>query len=296
MLKDLAAAQFGVVARRQLVQAGVSERALDRLLARGRLVPLHRSVYAVGHRQLRPEGYRLAAVLACGDGAVLSHRSAAAAWGLLGDSRYRHDVTVPAEKASGRALPGLVVHRAQLAGGDRAERDGVPVTSVARTLVDLAGSGPRRLVARAVNAALVERLYDQYAVHEVLRRGRRLRGTAVLRGVLERRHPDAHRTRSELEAIALERLDDARLPRPRVNVWLVGLGVEVDLLWESKKLVVELDGRRYHAHRGPRDVDRDALLEASGYRVRRFGWGDVTAGPFAAEVAPELAQSPRVAS
>lgn len=141
VLKDLAAAQLGVVARRQLVQAGVSERALDRLLARGRLVPLHRSVYAVGHRQLRPEGYRLAAVLACGDGAVLSHRRAAAAWGLLGDSRYRHDVTVPAEKASGRALPGLVVHRAQLAGGDRAERDGVPVTSVARTLVDRPGRG-----------------------------------------------------------------------------------------------------------------------------------------------------------
>jgi len=295
VLAGLAACQYGVVERGQLLAAGLSARTIGHLLARRRLIPLHRSVYAVGHGQLRPEGHRLAAVLACGEGAVLSHRSAAATWGLLVDSRSHHDVIVPAPKATGRTLPGLNVHRVRLADADRAERDAIPVTSVARTLVDLAGSGPRRLVARAVDAALVYELYDQHAVDEVMRRAGRLRGTASLRGVLEQRHPDAHRTRSELEAIALERLGAAGLPSPRVNVWLVKLGVEVDLLWGSERLVVELDGRRYHAHRARRDVERDALLAARGYRVRRFGWGDVTGGAFVPEVAAELAREARVA-
>jgi len=277
-----------VVARTQLVAAGLSTRTVDRLLELGRLVALHRGVYAVGHAQLRPEGHRLAGVLACGDGAVLSHRSAAAAWGLLDDGGARSHVIVPAGSATGLTLPGLVVHRARLAEVDRAERNGVPLTSVARTLVDVAGSGPRRLVARAVDSALVRQLYDQRAVDEILRRERGRRGVAVLRGVLEVRHPDAHRTRSELEAVALEKLLLAGLPPPRVNAWLPGPGLEVDLLWEEPMLVVELDGRRYHAHRARLDAERDVHLSAHGYRVRRFGWGDVTAGPFVAEVASEI--------
>jgi very-short-patch-repair endonuclease len=130
----------------------------------------------------------------------------------------------------------------------------------------------------------MQRVYDQWAVDEVLRRRPALRGVAVLRQVLEERHPDSHRTRSELEAIALERLAPARLPRPRVNAWLADLCVEVDLLWEGENLAVELDGRRYHAHRTRRDAARDALLESFGYRVLRFGWGDVTAGPFVTEI------------
>jgi len=277
-----------VVARTQLAAAGLSIRTVDRLLEFGRLVALHRGVYAVGHAQLRPDGHQLAAVLACGDGALLSHRSAAAAWGLLDDGGARSHVTVPAGRATGLTLPGLVVHRARLAEVDLAERNGVPLTSVARTLVDVAGSGPRRLVARAVDAALVQQLYDQGAVDEILRRERGRRGVAVLRTVLEVRHPDAHRTRSELEAVALEKLLLGELPLPRVNAWLPGPDLEVDLIWEEPMFVVELDGRRYHAHRARRDAERDARLSAHGYRVRRFGWGDVTAGAFVAEVASEI--------
>jgi very-short-patch-repair endonuclease len=258
------------------------------MLQAGRLVLLHRGVYAVGHAQLRPEGFRLAAVLACGEGTVLSHRTAAAAWGLLPSARATAEVTLPPSQSKGRALPGLTVHRARLPDSDRTELDGVPVTSVARTLVDVASTGSRRLTARAVDAALVEQVYDQRAVDEMLRRGRSRRGVAVLREILERRHPDAHRTRSELEALALEALDEAGLPRPRLNRWLSPPDVEADLLWEEARLVVELDGRRYHAHRPRRDAERDALLVAAGYRVRRFGWGDVVAGAFIPEVHREL--------
>lgn len=249
---------------------------------------MHRGVYAVGHERLRPEAYRLAAVLACGTGARLSHRSATAARGLLEDGRQRIDITVPVGSAFGRTLPGLIVHRARLAEADCDEVDGIPVTSVARTLVDVAGSGPKRLVARALDATLVHRIYDQRAVDEILRRKPALRGVAVLRSVLEDRHPDSHRTRSEMEAITLEKLAPSGLPRPRVNAWLSDLGVEVDLLWEGEKLAVELDGRRYHAHRTGQDAVRDALLESFRYRVRRFGWGDVTAGPVVAEIAAEI--------
>jgi very-short-patch-repair endonuclease len=288
VLRKLAEEQHGVVSRTQLVGAGLSEQTVDRLMRLGRLVGLHRGVYAVGHSQLRPEGHRLAAVLACGTGARLSHRSATAAWGLVNDGRKRFDVTVSPGRARGLTLPGLIVHRARLATLDCDEVDGIPVTSVARTLVDLAGSSRRRLVARAVDAALVRRLYDQQAVDEVLRRERGRRGVAVLRRVLEERHPDSHRTRSELEAIALEKLSSVELPAPRVNAWLAEPGMEVDLLWDRERLVVELDSRRYHAHRARQDAERDALLEAHGYRVRRFGWGDVTAGPFVSEVFSEI--------
>ncbi len=288
VLRGLAADQHGVVGRSQLLDAGLRESTVDRLIALGRLIRLHRGVYAVGHACLRPEGHRLAAVLACGVGAALSHRSAAAGWGLLDDARSQIDVTVPVGRTCGLTLPGLVVHRARLPEADRAEVGGIAVTSIARTLVDLASTAPRRVVARAVDATLVEQLYDQHAVDEILRRERGRRGVAALRAVLDERHPDAHRTRSELEALALERIVAAGFPGPRVNAWLAYPALEVDLFWEREMLVVELDGRRYHAHRRRRDAERDAVLTAAGYRVRRFGWGDVTAGPFVTEVGVEL--------
>ncbi|MGI8580217.1 MAG: type IV toxin-antitoxin system AbiEi family antitoxin domain-containing protein [Solirubrobacteraceae bacterium] len=296
VLRSLAADQHGVVARSQLLGAGLSVQTVDRLTAGGRLVLMHRGVYAVGHAQLRPQGFRLAAVLACGAGARLSHRSAIAAKGLRYDDRQRIDVTVPVGSACGRTLPGLIVHRARLAESDCDEVDGIPVTSVARTLVDLAGSGPRRLVARAVDAALVHRVYDQRAVDEILRRKPALRGVAVLRSVLEERHPDSHRTRSEMEVIALEKLAPSGLRRPRVNAWLADLCVEVDLLWEGERLAVELDSRRYPAPRTREDAARGALLESFGYRVLRFGWGDITAGPFVAEVSRSLVECRKAAA
>ncbi len=93
-----------------------------------------------------------------------------------------------------------------------------------------------------------------------------------------------------MEAIALEKLAPSGLQRPRVNAWLADLCVEVDLLWEGERLAVELDSRRYHAHRTREDAGRGALLESFGYRVLRFGWGDITAGPFVAEVSRGLVE------
>lgn len=281
VLAYFAERRFGVVARWQLVEAGLTRGVIARLLTSRRLVRIYDEVYAIGHRQLRPEGHRLAAVLAGGPGAVLSHRSSAEALGLLADRRTRADITLPPGHARGRRQAGLVVHRSRLAEADRTEVDGIPCTSVARTLVDIAGSGPRRHIERAVDQALVIQVYDQGAIDEI-RPPRR--GVGVLRRVLEQRHPDSHLARSELERRALKRLDATGIPRPEVNVWLADPSAEVDLLWPDEGLCVELDGRRYHAHRRAQDRARDARVEATGRQVLRFGWGDVTSGPFPDDV------------
>ena len=157
---------------------------------------------------------------------------------------------------------------------------------MARTLLDLAATEPPRRVHRAVNEALVLRLFDQAAVDDLLRRCRGHRGVARLRTVLDERHPDAHRTRSELERIALQKLRDAGLPDPEVNVTVAGL--EVDLLWRDHNLVVEIDGRRFHAHRRHADRERDSRLENAGFTVRRFGYAEVTTGSFVTALHPNL--------
>lgn len=288
VLARLAERQHGVVAHRQLIARGLSRHRVERMVASRRLLVVHRHVYAVGHAQLRPLGRRLAAVLACGEGAVLSGLSAAEHLGLVDDARTVFDVTVAPGCGVARSLEGLVVHRCRLAERDWAWEDGVPVTSVARTFVDVAAWKPRRRVAYAVNQALVRRIYDQWAVDEILRRPGRLRGVAIVRSVLEERHPDAHLTRSALEARALERLMAAGVPPPRVNVWLADAGAEVDLFWEDAGLAVELDGRAYHAHRKHLDRARDVRVRGLGLRVRRYGWGDVTAGPFPEMIRREL--------
>lgn len=277
-IAELAARQHGVVERAQLLSLGVLPGAIDRRAAAGRLIRLHRGVYAVGHARLRPEGFRLAALLACGPGAALSHRSAAAFEDLLRDSRRKTDVTVAPGTNTGRHLPQIIVHRAVLDDNDISEREGVLVTSPARTLLDLAATEPRRLVTRALDQSLVLGLYDHLEVDRLLRSGRR--GAGVLRRVLEERHPDAHRARSELESIAIEKVESRGLPRPEVNAWLPDVGLEVDLLWRSLRLVVELDGRRYHWHRKARDAERDRILGAAGFAVQRYGWGEVVSGAF----------------
>ncbi len=277
-IAELAARQHGVVERAQLLSLGVLPGAIDRRAAVGRLIRLHRGVYAVGHARLRPEGFRLAALLACGPGAALSHRSAAAEWDLLRDARRKTDVTVAPGSNAGRRLPQIIVHRAVLEPHEIREREGVLVTSPARTLLDLAATEPRRRVARVLDQALVLGLYDHREIDPLLRSGRR--GAAVLRRILEERHPDAHRSRSELESIAIEKIAQSGLPRPEINAWLSDLGLEVDLLWRSRRLVVELDGRRYHWHRKARDAERDRILSAAGFAVQRYGWGDVVSGAF----------------
>lgn len=281
-IADLAGAQHGVVALPQLRALGLSDRAVQARADAGRLHRMHSGVYSVGHTLLTGRGHYMAAVLACGEGAVLSHRSAADLWGLRRTDRARIDVTALGQ--GGRARRGIEVHRtAWLADGDVTVEDGIPCTSVARTLMDLARVVHRRSLERACDQAEVLELFDLRAVDELLLRLRGHPGTARLRAVLGEHEIGATLTRSELEERFLALGEHAGLPRPRVNstLMLEGQPHEVDFLWRSERLVVEVDGWAYHRSRWAQERDRrrDQLLSRAGWRRERFTWRQVTAEP-----------------
>jgi very-short-patch-repair endonuclease len=279
-LAVLAARQHGIVSVAQLQALGLGQRGAQLRAANGRLHRIYRGVYAVGHAALTPNGRRLAAVLACGQGAVLSHRSAAAAWGLRPASGARFDITTPRPRKT--APPGVDLHLARkLDPDDVGELDRIPITSMARTLVDLAGVVPAAALERAVHQAEVLRLLDVAAVESALARARNRRGTRRLRAVLAEPSPGS--TRSALEERFLALCRGSRLPLPRLNHHLAiprGL-IEVDAYWPAAGLVVELDGAA--AHRTARafhaDRRRDAALAAEGYLVIRLTWERVTREP-----------------
>lgn len=274
----LAARQFGVVGSRQLRECGLSTSRVSDWVRAGRLIRVHRGVYAVGHAALRPEGLRLAVVLACGPGAVLSHRSAAEWWGLRPHHGTRFELTTTGRH--GRAVAGVRPYHRALDPSERTVREGVPVTTVARTLLDLATVLTAGHVARAVERAEELRLLDLREVEAVVaRQPPRARGLRRLRTALADFVPIAEDTRSELERLALELVARARLPRPSANATVEGHCV--DLLWRRQRVVVELDSRRHHLNPAAfeRDRRRDAELAASGYRVVRFTWRQVVGEP-----------------
>ena len=259
----MAGRQHGVVTRRQLLDRGWSSSAIDRALRDGRLHRLHRGVFALGHKALSREGKWMAAVLACGDGAVLSHRSAAHLHGLITRSPLLADVTTP---RPGRRLDGVRRHRTRrLHDDDVTRKSGIPVTTVARTVVDLADVETRRTVERAAGQAEIA-----YGITPSPINGRR--GTGRLNGA-----PD--RSRSELERAFGKLCEDHELPRPEQNAKVQG--IEVDFLWRAERLVVELDGWRYHRTRQAfeRDRERDQALARSGHRVLRFTHRQLTEEP-----------------
>lgn len=283
VVAGLAEQQYGVVARKQLLAAGMTRNAVRKWIQRGTLVRLHRGVYALGHRRLQRHGHWMAAVLAAGDGAVLSHRDAAALHSL----RRPHDGIATDVTTTGRAgkTPVLAVHQAvALAGEDRTVVDGIPVTSVARTLVDLAGVVGKQTLAAALNEAERGSMLDVGAIERVLERtrGRRGRGHANLRAVLrEYREHGPALTRSELERAFLDLLEANGLPRPRTNVRR--LGHEVDACWPTRRVIVELDGWQHHRTRAEFEADRerDAELEAAGWRIIRVTARQITRRPAA---------------
>ena len=171
--------------RSQLVELGYSRAAVGRAVAGGLLAPIHRGAYVVGHRHLASAGRRFAAVLACGSSAVLSHVSAAEAWGLHPGARARYDVTVPRTL---RPRPGLSPHRGVLAEDERTRLDGLPVTTVARTLLDLAAVLDEHRLERALERAEILRLLDLGALSALLGRYPRRAGTPALTGILRRAH------------------------------------------------------------------------------------------------------------
>jgi very-short-patch-repair endonuclease len=267
VIAELAARQHGVVERLQLLAAGLTVAEIEGRVRRGLLIPLHRGVYAVGHASLRPAGHRLAAVLACGADAALSHRSGTAHWALRPYAASVIDVTSP--RGSGRGRAGLRVHRNRLYDWERTVHDAVPVTTPARTLLDIAEVLPRRALERVVAEAEHQRLFDLAAIERVLDAHPHRYGAVRLRAVLADAGVGDELTRSELEERVLEICDRHDLPRPRVNARVAGL--EVDFYWPSARLVAEADSRRYHltAAAFERDRERDAALMLRGVRVLR---------------------------
>ena len=267
----LAARQHGVVARRQLLALGVSADAIALRLAAERLCPIHRGVYAVGHPALTAEGRWLGAVLACGDGAALSHRAGAALWAMRQEWRDLLEVS-GARTLTGR--PGIIVHRPRrLPEEDCTVLFGIPVTTVSRTLVDLADVVRPRLLQRLLEQAEIMRL-DASPVPIPGRRG-----AGRLRRALLAHSPVVQLTRSELEARFLELCRDAGLPPPRANVVIEGM--EVDFCWPDRRLIVETDGWAYHGTRAAfsRDRRRSVELTVAGWTVVRFTYEDVVHDP-----------------
>jgi very-short-patch-repair endonuclease len=246
----LAARQHGVVTAGQLERAGVTRSAIRRRVESKRLTRLHRGIYLVASlpAQFTPE---MAAVLACGAGAALSHRSAATVWGVRAARDGEVDVTVAARRARGRA--GIRVHTARDVEWTR--HHGIPLTTPARTLRDLAPLIPQRDLDRAIEQAILARLPG--------------------RAELEALQDTPQITRSEAEARLLELIRRAELPPPLTNVRVHGY--EVDLYWPEHRLVVEVDGFAYHSTREAFERDRlkDARLQAHGLRVSRVTWRQI---------------------
>jgi predicted transcriptional regulator of viral defense system len=277
---ELADRQWGVVALEQLVALGIPKRTTRSWIEAGRLQRLHRGVYCVGHRALRAEGHWLAAVLACGARAVLSHRSAAALQDLRTTAAAAIDVTVPGR--IGRTRSGIRVHSGDgLQPDEVTEVRGIPCTTIARTTLDLASVLPRRGVEQFCEAAPRRDGFDPFALTALIGRHRGRRGVATLRSVVAEWDPDLARTRSELEVRFLRLVIGAGLERPVVNglIEAGGSRFEVDFHWPEQRLIVETDGRAFHdnpvARR--RDADRDRVLASAGWRIQRFDWPDVTA-------------------
>jgi very-short-patch-repair endonuclease len=265
----IATRQHGVVAHHQLIAAGIGPAAIQRCVAAGRLHRLHRGVYAAGHRHLTAERRWMAAVLACGRDALLSHRCAADLLGLLATSSARIDVVTPARTRHGRN--GISLHRVtKLDPQERAVAAGIPVTSVARTLCDLAAVVPLRLLRRAFDQAERMQVLDLAALERLMERSPRRSGSRAVKEVLRSYAGVPARTRSDLERQFLDLCRAAGLPPPQVNARRAN--TEVDMSWPEHKLIVELDTPRYHGTQAAFENDRrrDADLQLAGYRVIRI--------------------------
>ncbi|MBA3866714.1 MAG: hypothetical protein H0X42_10305 [Solirubrobacterales bacterium] len=257
-----------MVGRHQLLALGFDPEAIKLRLEAGRLHHIHRGAYAVGHGRLSQRGRWLAAVLAYGEGTLLSHLSAAALWGLARD-RGPIDVTAPVGRQGLRRRPGIRLHRSKILPGDRAEHGDIPITSLARTLFD---------VSEAVDYERLKRMREEadrlrlLRINELERICERSPGRHALRPIrrllFELAAPTE--TRSPLEERFAAFREAHRLPTPVTNVLV--LGDEVDVLWPAARLIVELDSREFHGHEDAfeRDRIRDARHLVAGYCTIRI--------------------------
>ncbi len=275
----VAARQLGLITAGQLYAAGISKDAIRTRRRRGTLHLLHRGVYLVGQPVLVSGARELAAVLACRGVGVVSHRSAAGLWGFISSLPDVVDVTVSNE--CGRKHGRLRVHRvASLSRAERRLWHGIPITSPARTMADLAAGATGDELERAIGEAYALRLSDERELRKTIARDPRRPGIAALRAELNRAGGPAL-TRHEAERRMKLLIREARLPPPRANA-RVG-GYEVDLLWPGARLIVEVDGYRFHGHRAAfeRDRRKQTALVAAGYRVIRVTWRQIADEPLA---------------
>lgn len=287
-IAELAEAQHGLVARRQLAALGVGRGAIEARLHSGRLHLLRPGVYAVGYRAISLRGRWMEAVLFCGPDAVLSHHSAAALWGIRG-AREAIDVTAPTKT---RSRGDIRRHFAVLPADEVTERDGIPVTTVPRTLFDMAADHPVDVVEHGLRESERLRLYDTLSLKHLLARYPRRKGSRTVRECLRRRRElPTGVSRKELEARFVPFLDRFGLPRPRLNAWII-IGphrYQVDCLWPAQRVTVELDGYETHGTWSAfqSDRDRDRRLLAAGYCGPRITWHHLDEIP--EEIAADLA-------
>jgi very-short-patch-repair endonuclease len=275
----LGASQEGAVSRRQLLSAGISRHAIDHAIKTGYLHRVHRGVYIVGHLALAPFATESAALLSCGQGAVVSHHSAAYLWGLVTDRPSGVDITAVARNCGSKA--GIRVHRvADIDKRELRSRHGLPITSPARTLIDLAAEASLQEMEDGVAEARVKRLIRSGELEAAVERAGRRRGAARMREFLRAEGgPAITRSRAERHFRAL--LRQARLPAPGLNVRLAGR--EVDFLWRREQVALELDSWQFHGHRRAfeRDRRKDMALADAGYQVIRVTWRQFTEEPLA---------------
>ena len=269
----IASGQHGVVTRRQLLTAGISSRSIEERLDKGSLIRAYPGVYRVGHIAPSVEADYVAAVLACGKGSVLSGCAAAHVLGLIrGTPPPEPEVTAPTE----RHIPGITTHRARVSDDkDATTCRGLPLTTPARTLVDLAAVLTAGELARAFHEAGIRHRTTPDQVEDVLERRPRSKGAATLRTVLR----GDRLVLSRLERAFLKLLRAAGLPLPVTNK--PAGGRLVDCRWPKYRLTVELDGYRFHASRHAWEQDREREREAyrRGDEFRRYTWGDVVERP-----------------
>lgn len=254
-------------------------------MAASRLHRIYRGVYSLVPRELLTrEGHWMAAVLACGPGAVLSYRTAAALLGLRPTDRAKIDVTVPGRSRSRH--PRIDVHRSTtLSDADVSVENGIPCTTVARTLLDLAEVVSRRALERAFDQTEAMNVFDLRAIEHQLERNSTRAAARLVRALLGEHYVGSTLTQSELEEAFLALCRRLRLPKPKVNEWIdLGDGLPMicgDFVWREQRVIVETDGDRFHGTRQARERDpqRDQRATLAGWRPIRTTWRQVTRRP-----------------
>jgi very-short-patch-repair endonuclease len=277
-LSELVLVQHGVVSRRQLLGRGWTEEEIDWRLGNGRLHRVHAGVYAPAPPQLLSRSGRwMAAVLASGDGALLSHWSAAALWGFRPNGRSRIDIVSPRRGHSSRAI---CRHFSLVPEDERVVKDRIPATSVPRTTFDLAASADLDTVVEMIRESEYLHLWDRLSLPQLLERYPRKRGSRKVEAALRRISEEpSGRKRSQLERRFAPFLRLYALPLPRFNDWIL-LGpkrFQVDCHWPDQRLIVELDGWEGHSSRSAfqDDRSRDRRLHVAGYTVLHLTWNQL---------------------